>query len=666
MGFKALAVAVGTTDTVLFECPATYDGSAHGIVFGNVTASAVTITIKLYDHSEGGSKTLIAGKSIAANSEYTFPKPINLNAGDKIIALASSASAVTALVSAYIATAAPAAVGITPRGDYSSTAQYAVNDAVYDPATETTYLALAANTASPPPSANWMVLAKRGDTGAPGSDGVGVTVSGNLSLYVTQTTTLTITNYDSATTYTVSVTGGAVSQTGDQITYTAGSTAGSFALSITAGGATRSIPITVNPAAVVAPTITSPSAGQTGITETPTITTSAFSAIGLSDTHLNTDWEIRTAANGGGTLIASSMASSTNKTIWTVSAGLLSVSTTYYVRARHRGTTLGASAWGESSFTTAATFNSYIPTPTATPTSFGDALEGGFYAGMVWNQIAQSSSSKTLATGTQTFTVPDMTSAPIVYAGQTIEVRSRANPTNKFVGTVTGATGTTLTLNVTSIGGSGTFSDWSVMARFRVIVAPKSSGENAGVALKNSNDAFPTACQTLVDGFASTEAMKNAGTSTVYPAAHWARGLSIGGKTDWYIPARDELELCWRNLKPVTNNNYVTADRPTGQSFDYKRDGSYGDTANTHGTNNNSSPTGAAYTVSVPGQTAATPFRSGGSEAFEFGSVVYWSSSEYSASLAWSQYWYSSYPGNQINYDKASASRVRAVRRSII
>ena len=666
MGFKALAVAVGTADTVLFECPATYDGSAHGIVFGNVTASAVTITIKLYDHSEGGSKTLIAGKSIAANSEYTFPKPINLNAGDKIIALASSASAVTALVSAYIATAAPAAVGITPRGDYSSTAQYAVNDAVYDPATETTYLALAANTGSPPPSGNWMVLAKRGEAGAPGSDGVGVTVSGNLSLYVTQTTTLTITNYDSATTYTVNATGGTVSQTGDQITYTAGSTAGSFALSIAAGGATRSIPITVNPASVVAPTITSPSAGQTGITETPTITTSAFSAIGLSDTHLNTDWEIRTAANGGGTLIASSMASSTNKTIWTVSAGLLSVSTTYYVRARHRGTTLGASAWGESSFTTAATFNSYIPTPTATPTNFGDALEGGFYAGMVWNQIAQSSSSKALATGTQTFTVPDMTSAPIVYAGQTIEVRSRANPVNKFVGTVTGATGTTLTLNVTSIGGSGTFSDWSVMARFRVIVAPKSSGENAGVALKNTNDTLPTACQTLAEGFVSTEAMKNAGTSTVYPAAHWARGLNIGGKTDWYIPARDELELCWRNLKPVTNSNYVTADRPTGQSFDYKRDGSYGDTANTHGTNNNSSPTGAAYTASVPGQTAATSFRSGGAEAFEFGSAVYWSSSEYSASDAWYQNWHSSLPGRQYSNFKTSAYRVRAVRRSII
>jgi len=52
-----------------------------------------------------------------------------------------------------------------------------------------------------------------------------VTVSGNLSLYVTQQTTLTITNYDSATTYGVSVIAGTVSRTGDTITYTAGNTA---------------------------------------------------------------------------------------------------------------------------------------------------------------------------------------------------------------------------------------------------------------------------------------------------------------------------------------------------------------------------------------------------------------------------------------------------------
>jgi hypothetical protein len=284
----------------------------------------------------------------------------------------------------------------------------------------------------------------------------------------------------------------------------------------------------------------------------------------------------------------------------------------------------------------------------------------------MWNQIAQASGSKLLATGTQTFTVPDMSVTPIVYGGQTIEVRSRANPANKFIGTVTGAIGTTLTLNVSSIGGSGTFSDWSVMSRFRVIVAPKSSGENAGVTLKNANTAFPAATQTLTEGWLATEAMRTADTSTVYPAAHWARGLNIGGRTDWYVPARDELELCWRNLKPVTNNNYVTADRPTGATPSYANLGSVGDTANTHGLNNNSSPTGTAYTTTVPGQVAATTFRTGGAEAFEFGSAYYWSSTEYSASNAWCQCWHSSYPGSQNGNSKTNAYRVRAVRRSII
>ena len=307
-----------------------------------------------------------------------------------------------------------------------------------------------------------------------------------------------------------------------------------------------------------------------------------------------------------------------------------------------------------------------IPTPTPTPTSFGDPLEGGFYAGMIWGQLTQSSTSKTIATGVQNFVVPSMTGAPIVYLGQNVEVRSRANPANKFVGTVTGALGTSLAINVTSVGGSGTFSDWSVMARHRIIVAPKASGEHAGIALKNANSALPAACQTLTEGFAATQAMRDADTSTVYPAAHWARNLNINGFADWYIPARDELELCWRNLKPVTNNNWTTADRPTAAIFNYANNGSYGDTANTHGVNNNSAPAGAYYIASVPGQTAASAFRTGGAEAFVYGSDIYWSCSEYNATYAWYQHWYTSYSGNQSSNDKTYTFRVRAVRRSVI
>lgn len=308
----------------------------------------------------------------------------------------------------------------------------------------------------------------------------------------------------------------------------------------------------------------------------------------------------------------------------------------------------------------------YIPTPAPTPANFGDPFEGGFYAGMFWNQIAQSNHSKTLATGIQEFTVPDMSVTPIVYPGHLLEIRSRANPNNKFVGTVVHAAGTVLTMDVTNVQGSGTFSDWSIMSRFRSIEAPKASGEIASISLKNADTAFPAACQTLTEGWEATLAMVAAGNATEYPAAHAVRAMVINGKDDWYIPARDQRELAWRNLKPVTDNNYVSADRPTAAVFNYMKDGSYGDTANTHGVNNNSSPAGTAYTATVPGQTAATAFRTGGAEAFDFGTSFYWTSSEYDASRAWGQRWHSNSPGRQFSDSKSSAGRLRAVRRSII
>jgi hypothetical protein len=410
-------------------------------------------------------------------------------------------------------------------------------------------------------------LLGKGDVVVTGSGGGGPTLQGDTALYVTQTKTYQITNFNSFSSYTVSTSAGTASISGDTITFAAPATAGNVSLTLAVDGQPTAFVINVQASPL------------------------------------------------------------------------------------------------------------YIPTPTPTPANFGDPFEGGFYYGMTWEALSAyksttfvtCSQSKTLSTGTHAFTINvDMAATPVVYAGQTLEVRSRANPNNKFIGTVTNATGNVITLNVTSISGSGTFSDWSFMSRYRLIAAPKASGENAGIRLKNANTALPTACQTLTEGWAATMAMFTADTSTVYPAAHWARNLVINGFDDFFIPARDQLEPCWRNLKPVTNNNYTTANRPTGASFSYANNGSYGDTANTHGLNNNSAPTGAAYTAAVPAQTAAAAFRTGGTEAYEFGSAYYWSSSDYNTTFAWHQYWSSSNPGYQLNLIKYSTPRVRAVRRSII
>lgn len=414
------------------------------------------------------------------------------------------------------------------------------------------------------------------------------------------------------------------------------------------------------------PTNTAPAAAATGVVDGATLSASAYYSL-YSVPMAASQWQVSVGIDFATTVVSTGDVAGTGTT-YALAGGLLSVSTVYYWRVRYKDTEGMYSDWSlPTSFTTAAGFNDYIATPTATPAAFGDPMEGGFYAGLIWNELAQTSTSTTIGTGSKAFTVPSMTGAPIVYAGQQLEVRSRANPANKMAGTVTGATGTALTLSITSVGGSGTFSDWSIMSRYRVIVAPKASGENASIAWKNANDAGPVATGTLSEGRKATLAMVAAGTSTVYPAAHWCNNLSIAGKTDWYLPARDELELCWRNLKPTADSNYVTADRLASATPNYQNLGAYGGTEATHGLNKNSSPAGEAYISGTPAQVSAGKnFRTSESEAFAYGSSLYWSASEVSATAAWHQNWGSSGPGSQGAGGKTFAGYVRAVRRSII
>jgi hypothetical protein len=56
------------------------------------------------------------------------------------------------------------------------------------------------------------------------------------------------------------------------------------------------------------------------------------------------------------------------------------------------------------------------------------------------------------------------------------------------------------------------------------------------------------------DGAANTAAMVTAGIAD-HPAAQFCVNLSIGGFTDWYLPAQAELEIAYFNLKPSTQVN---------------------------------------------------------------------------------------------------------------
>lgn len=167
---------------------------------------------------------------------------------------------------------------------------------------------------------------------------------------------------------------------------------------------------------------------------------------------------------------------------------------------------------------------------------------------------------------------------------------------------------------------------------YALIVAPKASGESASLQEKTTNTTTAGTDSTW-DGAANTAAMITAGASA-HPAANFCKGLSIGGYTDWALPAKDQLELCYRNLKPDTTAN-----------------------ATSFGVNLNSDPVGTNYTAGLPTQTASAEFKTGGAEAFSI--AYYWESTEF-ASTAVGSVGFDA--GSRVSAPKSGSRRARAVR----
>jgi hypothetical protein len=70
------------------------------------------------------------------------------------------------------------------------------------------------------------------------------------------------------------------------------------------------------------------------------------------------------------------------------------------------------------------------------------------------------------------------------------------------------------------------------------------------------------------DGKANTDLMMSLIADSTYsagafPAAQFCADLSIGGFTDWYLPARYELDIAYFNLKPSTGANKLQVGEAT-------------------------------------------------------------------------------------------------------
>lgn len=169
---------------------------------------------------------------------------------------------------------------------------------------------------------------------------------------------------------------------------------------------------------------------------------------------------------------------------------------------------------------------------------------------------------------------------------------------------------------------------------FALIAAPKAEGEHDDTPWSKSLKAVEGALS-YFDGRANTLAMATAGSKL----AKWALGLRIGGADDWYLPSQDELEICYRNLKPTTEKNRC-----------YARSG----------INLSAVVPTYPYTPGFPAQTLAEAFQAGGEQAFE--AAWYWSSTQHVSysGFAWGQDFYDGY---QVSVRKHRQFRARAVRR---
>ena len=143
------------------------------------------------------------------------------------------------------------------------------------------------------------------------------------------------------------------------------------------------------------------------------------------------------------------------------------------------------------------------------------------------------------------------------------------------------------------------------VATHYLIIGPVASAQSNGVQWKTTLTDTP-GTSSDIDGPGNSANMNNAS----HPAGQFCENLTVGGFSDWYLPAKNELEVCYYNLKPTTTLNTTSS-----------------------GANTNAVPSRSSnYTTGTPAQTSAAAFQSGGAEAFDTqvgpSQTNYWTSTQ--------------------------------------
>lgn len=502
----------------------------------------------------------------------------------------------------------------------------------------------------------------------------GVSLSGESVVTAGTSEDYTITNFSSFDSYDVSVEfvnggSGTVTRTGEIVTVNidAGSTGGAI-LTVAKSGVDYNFELAIGDSRVDRPNVTNPSDGSTDVLNTPTIESTSFKTTpaDFGDTHTQSDWEVATDSSFT-TVVASSLADTVNLTQWEVDTEL-ALETVHYVRVRHYGDTLGVSAWSPTvTFTTAAapdTPTILTPSdgaldveeqPEITTSAFSSPASESHQA-TDWEIRLNADDSLIWSSYNNTSDLTSIT-VPSGELAESTEYKIRVRHIGSQLGASAWGTSTFTTeaqffvFDPSSAGepfGGGYYAGANIVVggtTYALVVAPKEQGGEAGSQLpwEWTTDPDVPGAESTNDGASNTAAIVAAGGSSTSVAAGFCNNLSINDFNDWHLPSADELEICYRYLKPTTQDNY-TGSQGLHSGF-------------SNGYNPNSDPTGSEYTTTDPSRTSSSIYQSGASEAFEASS--YWTSTQYSAGFAWSQYFYDGY---QVDGTKSDSRYVRAVR----
>jgi len=170
------------------------------------------------------------------------------------------------------------------------------------------------------------------------------------------------------------------------------------------------------------------------------------------------------------------------------------------------------------------------------------------------------------------------------------------------------------------------------VANFNLVVGPVASAEQFGYyKLTNTSDG---GASSSFNGAANSAAINDAD----HPAAQFCEAVNVGGFSDWYLPAYNELEILYFNCKPSTQSNVTNGDGANPYAVPAR---------------------GSGYTSGTPPRTSAAAFQTGGAEACSTG--TYWSSTQSGGgNRAYAQGFNN---GNQYTYLKFYYAKARAIRK---